>query len=125
MSMSDDEWGFDDAIAQEESFLQEDAFLPPGAEAEEPFLVETTDTPAIPIVPANANPAEPEAEPATDESAHIAVLPLSQDVTMSSSPSVRRKRLRDKTTPHQTALATSGLHLSASKRTNPPSSRAT
>ena len=90
--MSDEEWEFDDAIEQEESFLLEDAFLPP--EAEEPFLVETTDIPAIPIVPANANPADPEAESATDEPAHIAVLPHSEDVTVSSSPCVRRKRLR-------------------------------
>ena len=53
MSMSDEERGFDDAIAQEESFLLEDALLPP--EAEEPCLVEPTDIPAIPIVPANAD----------------------------------------------------------------------
>ena len=88
--------GFDDAIAQEESFLLEDALLPP--EAEEPCLVETTDIPAIPIVPANADPASPEAESATDEPVHVAVLPHSEDVTVSSSPSVRRVRLRSKTT---------------------------
>ena len=64
------------------------------------FLVETTDIPAIPIVPANANTADPEAESATDEPepAHIAVLPHIEDVTMSSSPCVRRVRLRSKTT---------------------------
>ena len=95
--MSDDEWGFDDAIEQEASFLLQDEFLPP--EPEEPFLVESTDVPALPIMPADANPAESEAQAATDEPLHTAVLPHIEDVTVSSSPCVRRVRLRCKTTP--------------------------
>ena len=46
MSMSEDEWGFDDAFEQEESFLLQDEFLPP--EEEEPFLVISKNIPEIP-----------------------------------------------------------------------------
>ena len=92
--MSEEEWGFDDAIEQEESFLLQDEFLPP--EEEEPFLVVSTDIALTPKSPEDANPAEAEAE-AAEEPLHEAVLPESQEDTVSLSPCVRRLRLRCKT----------------------------
>ena len=96
MPLSDEEWGFDAAIEQEESFLQDEEFLPP--EAEELGLVQTAHAPALPILPADEVPAEPEAEPATEEPPHSAVLPQSEVDTVSLSPCVPRRRLRSKTT---------------------------
>ena len=95
--MSGEEWGFADAIEQEEGFLLEDDFVPP--EAEEPFIVSDS-KPKNPL-PQHASTllALSLAEAAaTDEPLQTAVLPHSEDVTVSSSPCVRRARLRSKTT---------------------------
>ena len=87
--------GIRSAFWQEESFLLQDEFHPP--QKEEPFLVVSTDIAPIPNSPGNANPAEAEAETAADEALHEAVLPESQEDTVSLSPCVPRLRLRCKT----------------------------
>ena len=97
MPMSEDEWDFEDAVEQEDSFMQMEGCLLP--ELEELLLAEDTDIPASPIPPATVHPAETEAEASTVSSSPCAhVLPEQEADIVSSSPSVRRARLRSKTT---------------------------
>ena len=62
---------------------------------EEQLCVETTDLPAIPILPAIANPAESEAESATDVPLQSPVLPQKEADTVSSSPCAMFSRCSD------------------------------
>ena len=96
MALSEEELGFDAQVDQEESFLLMDEFLPP--EAEEQLCVEFMDTLAIATPPANTIPAESETESATDVQLQSSVLPQKEADAVSSSPCVRRVKLRSKTT---------------------------
>ena len=93
--MSDDEWAFEDGIAEEESFMQmEECLLPV---SEEPIVIEEPDVPASSMPPVTARHAEPEAEVVPILPVQSHVLPEQETDTVSSSPCVRRVRLRSKT----------------------------
>ena len=92
--MSDDDWGFDAAIEDEMSFMQEDE-LQRDRSLAAGFDGGCTGPPS-PAAAASADSADAIAE--LDEPMPSAVLPEAADDTVSSSPRVRRVKVRGKTT---------------------------